>query len=73
MSDRKLLKAKVWTDKYFAKGSGPAYNTIREWVIEGHLEGELVGPGQQAYIYEDVRPGVHSKAKNIALQLAMGN
>ncbi|KJZ03255.1 hypothetical protein [Pseudoalteromonas piscicida] len=72
-NQRKLLKARVWASMYFAKGSEPSYQSLRDWVTAGHLEGELVGPGGQAYIYEDQKPGTYAKAKDIAMLLAMSS
>lgn len=67
---RKLIKARVWAKLYFADSSLPSYRSLRDWVASGYVEGELVGPGQQVYIYEDQAPGINAKAKEVALKLA---
>ncbi|GAP76969.1 hypothetical protein W04_3548 [Pseudoalteromonas sp. SW0106-04] len=71
--NRKLIKARAWAKLYFAEGSEPSYQAIRDWVTCSYIDGELVGPGQQVYIYEDQKPGTRAKAKDIALQLAVNS
>ncbi|MBB1308571.1 hypothetical protein H5162_03815 [Pseudoalteromonas sp. SR41-8] len=70
MKKPKLMKARCWAKKHFHNDSLPSYQSLRDWVATGYVQGELVGPGQQVYIYEDQQPGTHAKAKEIALQLA---
>ena len=70
MKKPKLMKARCWAKEHCHGDSLPSYQSLRDWVATGYVQGELVGPGQQVYIYEDQQPGTHAKAKEIALQLA---
>jgi len=70
MKKPKLMKARCWAKMYFHDDSLPSYNSLRDWVATGYVQGELVGPGQQVYIYDDQQPGTNAKAKEIALKLA---
>ncbi|MDK1289819.1 hypothetical protein [Pseudoalteromonas umbrosa] len=71
-TQRKLMRARAWAKLHFAEGSVPGYTILREWVINGYVDGELIGDNSgQAYIYEDQKPGMHSKAKEFAQALAL--
>lgn len=70
MSKVKLMKARKWAEQHFTPESMPNQRCLRNWVVEGTVKGELIGPGQQAYVYEDQVPGTISKAHSIALELA---
>lgn len=51
MSNRKLTKPVAWAKQRFTNDSMPALNTLKNWIKNGTVDGEIVGGIY--YIYED--------------------
>lgn len=46
-----LVDARAWIDDNFKEGSKPDLRTVREWVINKHVPGLIIGP-RKVYIDE---------------------
>ncbi|WP_413732295.1 hypothetical protein [Sodalis sp. RH20] len=58
MTNNKLMKARIWGEREFEKGSIPDTRTIKRWVEDGLLRGKIVD--SSVWIFSSERWGVDS-------------
>ncbi|MGB0662828.1 MAG: DNA-binding protein [Pontibacterium sp.] len=42
-TQKKLMKVSAYRNKYFEEGSAPSRSTVRRWIDNGELPGEVIG------------------------------
>jgi|TARA_R100000322_G_C5422352_1_gene186559 hypothetical protein len=57
-----LMKVSVYRKKRFAEGSRPSVNTIKKWIDNGEIQGEIIG-GMYYVDLDKIKPANHLVSK----------
>lgn len=67
----KLMKASQWAKREFSDGSIPDRRTIRAWVMNGKVSGQIID--SNVYVYETETFGVRSEVSAAVMALISGS
>ncbi|RLV58615.1 hypothetical protein D5018_16475 [Parashewanella curva] len=59
----KLMRASLWVQREFSKGSAPSHVTIRKWIQNGVIAGRMINGC--AYVFDDQCAGIDSQVTKI--------